>query len=533
MNIQTTMNGLNAFWQAGIGAYRLATNGGPIPRPAVGDSRLSQYALCWDAYQGALYDRRFGHYQSYLMQRGLYAKTRMLHGMVEDMVDFYAFHTYPGVIDDQGVPNDVLLEQGIPLICDDTQRAAIKQIWQWSRWGAVSAEWITYGAATGDAFLSIVDDVDAGRVYLETRAPWQVKEIHRDKRGFIEDCAEEYRAWDSEKREQYTYRREMNLDTIKTFRNGSPFDYGGGAVIDNPYGFVPMVYTQHRFSPEIPGKPAFRNWTMLDEVNSIASRLSDYITKQANTPTIFSNAGVITKVQVDTNTASDDERGVNLLQMSADGKVWPLTGNLNLDHAEKRIENMLAELSERNLEVTTYKRLRESGNPSGVAARRLLGDVEARLTGPQRNYDGGQILALRQALAIAGMRQSEGAGGWGRGAQTEQQRQFVAFDLASYERGDLDFGIAPRPLIADTPLDDAQTRLALYQSYAAGDGIGIPVMWQMEQGGMDADDLASLKAAQDEEHADIQTLGDGYPDPTAPPIAKRELNAPEVTSPNA
>lgn len=496
-------NQFNALGQ-GFAAYRLAASGGPRPR-LYGDqnARLSQYQLCWDAYHAALYDKRTG-YLPYLSENNLYSKTRMIYAMVEDVVDFYAAHVYPGVIDDQGAQNSAALEQAIPLIADDAQRLAIKQIWQWSKWAAVSSEWLTFGAATGDAFLVVVDDVAAGRVALETRAPWQIAELHTDRRGHVILCVEQYDVWDTSANAFYKYRREFTEATIKTFRNGSPFDYdGGGAVKDNLYGFVPVSYTQHRFAASVPGRPAFRGWKSLDEVNSLASRLDDYIRTQADTPQIFSNAGEITPVKFAGQPQSVDERGIRLLQMSADGNVQSLAGNLDLAAAETRISSILGELRERNLEVTTYQRLREAGNVSGVAARRLLGDVESRLSGAAGNYDSGQILALRQVVAIAGMRANERAGGWA--DMTEQRRAFMPFGLDSYEAGDLDFSIAPRMLVPDTATDLAQNRTTLYQSYAAGDAIGVPVLWQMEQNGVSADDLKSLKLAMDAEN------GDGFP----------------------
>ena len=511
-------NQMNALHTA-FGAYRLALTGGPTPHHWGVGTRFSQYNLCWDAYCGALYDRR--RYATYINENNLYAKTRQIYSLVADVVDFYADHVYPGVIDDQGVQNSVLLDAALPFVGDDVQKAAIKQALQWSKWASVSNNWLVYGAATGDTFLTVADDVDAGRVYLETRAPWHIKDLHLDRRGFVISSTEEFPVWDEEKKQQYIYKREMSTSRIKTYKDGSLFDYGDGEDIENPYGFVPLVYTQHKASPGIPGIPAFRGWKTLDEVNSLRSRLVDYVRTQADTPMMFIGGGQVAAVKVDGESGPTSERGIRLLQMGKEGTVASLSGNLDLVATEAAITSLLSELRERNLEVTTYQRLRESGNPSGVAARRLLGDVEARLSGPAGNYDAGLILALRQALAIAGMRQSEGAGGWSE--RTPQQRAFSSFDLNSYPRGDLNFGIAPRPLVPDTDLDKATTKQALYAAYKAGEDIGVPVEWQMERDGVSPDDLKSLKVAQEAEANAEPRVGDGFPN-LAP--------AKEVTIPN-
>lgn len=488
-------NQINAL-KAGYAGYRLALTGGPLSNRwggTLGGTRQSQYAICWDAYNSALYLKRSG-YGSYIAEHNLYPELRQIYSFVEDSVGFYVNHVYRGTIDDQGVAASGDLNQGIPLVADEAQKKAIYQSWQWARWGSEVDAWLTYGASCGDTFQITVDDVQNGKCYQVARAPWHVPEFHLD-RGFVVSIVEEYPAWDAVNKKQYTYRREMDLQTFRTFKDSQPFDYdGNGSEYPNPYGFVPAVYTQHRFNPEPPGKPSFRGWRTLDEVNSLASRLNDYILMQADTPTLFKNAGEITSVKID---GKGSPRNFKMLQMAQDGTVEKLEGNLDIADAEIRVTALLEELRRVNPEITTFEKLRGVGAISGVAARRLLGDVEGLLQGPSGHYDTGTVLGLRHCLAIGGQRFKEGQGGWAQ--RTDQQRAFAPFDLNSYRDGDLNIGIAARGLIEDSDVEKAQAKMTEYQALQIGaETLGVGADFLIQNPDVTADLLPSLRTAQEE-----------------------------------
>lgn len=488
--------------RAGYYAYRLARTGGPRGLAGAGGGRFGQYDLCWDAYTGALYDQFNPAYGAYLASNRLYGKTRQICGMVETSVDFYVSRVYPGVIDDQGVTSDARLQRGIPIVAGDKLKAAIFQIFQWSNWGRVLSEWITYGAATGDTSLDVIDDVENGRVYLDVRRPWEMREIDRDPRGHVVHSVAEWKAYDAELQKEISYRREWSLKEVIDTRDNR------AVTTPNEYGFVPQVYTQHRFNPDIPGKPSFHNWRALDELNSIGSRLSDYIHKEAVSPKVFITAGEVEPILIDGKKQMEGDT-ITLLQMkSPNGSISDLKGNLSPSDAEKRIESLYAELRERNPEVTTFERLRSAGNISGVAVRRLLGDVEGNLSMASANYDSGLTNALRQAVAMAGQRLKEQQGGWA--SPTEQQRAFAGFDLESWKKGDLDFGIAPRLLVNDTDLERATTQTAVLTNLTTA-RVSQETIWREALGWDDAritkerQLLAAQGGAQSEPEEEIRT----------------------------
>jgi hypothetical protein len=93
------------------------------------------------------------------------------------------------------------------------------------------------------------------------------------------------------------------------------------------------------------------------------------------------------------------------------------------------------------------------------------------------------------------MRFAEGQGGWAR--RTTQQRYFAPFDLTSYEKGDLELTILPRPLLPETRQEKAQRSLAEGQAAQAwvAAGMALPVV-MAEEFGWDDEQIAELGANQ-------------------------------------
>jgi hypothetical protein len=88
---------------------------------------------------------------------------------------------------------------------------------------------------------------------------------------------------------------------------------------------------------------------------------------------------------------------------------------------------------------------------SGPGGMRVTGDVVNRLTEAQGNYDWGVIRAAQMAVTMGAMLARAGAAGWG--ARTEARKAFLLFDEGSFDRGELGFGLAERPLLPETPAE--------------------------------------------------------------------------------
>ncbi len=420
-------------------------------------SRKLHYSVLWSYYTNSAFEEAV-RWQSYRQTFGLYRYTRSIYNPTQRIVDFYVNHVYPGVLSEDGARLPAGVQLAIPL-ADDTDeklRAAIAQFWQWSNWQEQMATVVTYAGVTGSAMAELQDDLARAKVTASVIWPGHVAEIELDDTGNVKSYALEYEVLESDARgmmRPYLYRKEVDSESFRFFKDDSPFDYDGqGAEYANPYGFVPAVWFRHINQGSEFGAPAIRGSIgKIDELNSLASHIVDDIHKQINNPVIIGSAGRIVSLfkqsaKANEELAESDTSGrqaTTLLKGDADVKVERLSGNLNLADAIPYVESLIAEIEHDFPELTFYRELRQMSQVTGPAAARLTGDVGAKVLRAQAGYDQQSIKLFQMAVAIAGWRLSRGD----YGGATAQQRKFAGFDLASYERGELDFAIMPRPLV--------------------------------------------------------------------------------------
>ena len=120
-----------------------------------------------------------------------------------------------------------------------------------------------------------------------------------------------------------------------------------------------------------------------------------------------------------------------------------------------------------------YEQLRAQAQVTGPGAEKLVGDTVTYVIDARANYDTQSIKLHQMAVAIGGWRANTGA--WGR-QLTSQQRVFAPFDLTSYNRGELDFEITPRPLVPMSrmeamQLEQMEMSIELQRSMNSGDGL--------------------------------------------------------------
>lgn len=435
-------------------------------------NRVNQYTLLWSYYANTVFED-VGKWTAYRSQFGLYRHTRSIYNPVQRIVDFYVNHVYPGVLSEDGTD----LPDGIPIaipLSEDTDeklKDAIAQFWQWSNWQDGLGLMLTYGAATGNVMVEVIDELESGKITANILWPGLVSDLELDATGNVKAYALEYQAQDvtrfGKDRQVYTYRKEVDQEAFRYFKDGNPFDYGDGAEVANPYGFVPAVWAKHRNQGGDFGMAAVGGAIpKIDELNSLASHISDQVHKVINGTMIIASGGNIVPLFSGGNDrrnkdVGDDlsslERTTNrqslpMLKGPADTTVSPLAGNLDLGDAELRVTSLLSEIERDFPELTFYEKLRDMAQVTGPAAARLTGDVGMKVGRAQANYDQQSIKLFQMAVAIGGWRLRRGE--WPQ--PTDQQKKFAPFDLTSYERGELDISILPRPLIAPNESDAIQ-----------------------------------------------------------------------------
>jgi hypothetical protein len=176
-------------------------------------------------------------------------------------------------------------------------------------------------------------------------------------------------------------------------------------------------------------------YSHIDEVNDAASILNDSIRKAVNPPWYFAGA-----TAGNLSLGSGDDTGINKKDelpaiFGPEGsQPYPMVQNIDIAAAGANIDRMLQEI-ERDMPELALHRLRDSGNLTAPGVRTAYTDALNKAKEAQGNYDDGYIRAQQMAVSIGGYRGYEG---------------FESFNLESYDNGDLQFYVKPRPVIGDS-----------------------------------------------------------------------------------
>lgn len=484
------------------------------------------YTLLWAYYSNEMFERiasvfngnintnwqvAANGWQLYKQNYNLYRNIRMIYNPVRRLVNFYAGQVYPGVLSEDGAK----LPDGVPLavpFSEDTDKrlkAAVAQFWQWSNWQARKSVQVRYGAALGSTLIEIVDNLENGTVGADVIWPGFVTDLRLDTADNVKSYALQYMAMEDQ--QGYIYRKEVDGQSFRYFRDGEPYDYGSGSVVENPYGFAPATWIKHTDVGGTHGSPVVAGSIgKIDELNNLASHVHDQIHKVIGAPQVMWSDGAIGKLfdtqkrgsTTDFPQQTSDEESILLLKGPANGHVETLAGNLNLADALQIMTMLIGELEQDHPELTFYKELRAMSQVTGPAASRLVGDVNSRFAEASAAYDQANIKLFQMAVAIAGFRANSGA--WG--PLNHQQQKFLPFNLDSYENGDLDMAIMPRPLLVPTRGEIGQENETMWRGVAFANQAGVPPEFVLREAGWTEDKIAQLGAAQVQKIQQTQVL---------------------------
>lgn len=434
-------------------------------------SRANYYELLWSFYKSdAFEDIKFwGPYRSHFR---LYRQTRLIYNPVRQLCDFYAEQVYPGVLslDGSKLPEGVAL--AIPLAEDtpDDIKKAIAQFWQWTNFQDMKSTYVLWGAIFGSVLVEVIDDLAARKVTAQLWRPDHIADLTLDGAGNVKAYALQFIDVTPDG-QRYTYRKEVDRSEIRYFRDGRPFDYGNGAVVENILGFCPAVWARHRNIGYDDGAPAiYGSMGPIRELNSLASHLHDRIHLDANAPVMLWGGGDVAPLvaanrkrgatEDEPDQTADRESLAIMTSLETQGRADSLASKLDWAAIFAYQDKCYGEIERKHPELTFWSELRGMSQVTGPAASRLMGDVAGKVIAAQAGYDQQTIKLFQMALANAGMRANNGD--WG---ELDRQRsKFLPFDLASYVKGELDFDITPRPLIPPTEAERIQAeraRLAL------------------------------------------------------------------------
>ncbi len=502
-------------------AYRAgwdAWTHGPIPDEW--DVSRAKYGEKWAAYSGELF-QHLAQQPEIKTHPEIYQHTTLLWKHHEAVVDFYAGVIYQGALSTDGKPlpdgtlgaipiDPQVPEPNVPEAVEgqeeraetpngDRLRRAIAELWAAWNWQQQMSLRPMYGAALGDCLTELVDDTERRFVYPQIVWPGYVKEIELDYVGNVRRYVLEYRVERKDDRGQlkaWMYRKEVDKETFRHFRDDQPYDeHGPGtAVTVNAYGFVPAIWDRHRIAA--PGMARGKSATdgtrqALMQLNSLFSHAFDFQHKAFWVPFMVAGAGRGGTKDVDLGAppqASSLAETYKWISVPPDATLLQPqfdTGK-TLDMLKDLREGILAE----NPEASFYQQMRQMQQVTAPGAERLMGDVKNRVDLARAGYDIQTVKLFQMAVAMCGERANDRSrNGWQRRGAPRLDRKrlaFLEYDLRSFDQGELDFSIQSRPLVA--PTETERVELVLLKE-------GLQSDWGMRAVGIEPDDIEAILAA--------------------------------------
>jgi hypothetical protein len=463
--------------------------------PTSGDE--SRYARNYAFFDGTWRANATTRMHSYGDPR-LYKNTMLVWNLARSVVRLYAQAVYAGGLSTDGKPLPDGTGGAIPLAPetgndakDEALRTAIAELWSMWRWQMHMSLQPKMAAILGECLTELVDDVPRGTV--EPKLVWTgfVRDLEiGGANGDVKRYALEYHVGipastafgRTVTAESYTFRKEVDKDNFRYYKDGKPFDYPdiGPAVQTNPYGFVPAIWSRHELNGyDHHGIGAFEpalNATM--RLNSVLAHAVDYQQKQFAAPVGIKGQGgggslrrqLGNLVNASRAQTADEQAAeaaaiaerLDLLPMGPDGAF------VNLDFDVGRTVELVKFLEDAIVAEFPESRfgmqILEMTQLTAPGAERALGPVVGMVKAARDVHDVQTIKLHQMALAILGARLK--AGNYPRelvAARPARYEKFRAYDLTSYARGDLDFSIPDRPVIPETRDDRVNWALAVGQ----------------------------------------------------------------------
>lgn len=484
------------------------------------ESRRLRYDIYWRFYENTVYDHINKWAQKFMTDYALYEYTRPIYNPSMRLGDFWQTHLMGGVLDREAGDGE-MKPSALPIIIpesnkeqDEYLRAAISQIWAWSRWQVEKDVMCLLGPVLGDVGLMVVDDAEHGEVYLDPVHPGTIKEVDLDRKGNVKAYEIVETRIDPEdstgkKQVQYTELAIRDEDKVvyQTFRDASPYHWEGNpdAEWEEYYGFVPLVLMQHKdvgmdwgWSEIHSGRVKFI------ELDDIASKTHDHIRKTVDPMWFFSGvAKSNAEVSKTKTTPTSDRPQPGREELNAiyahhpQAKANALVAEMDMAAVVSEIQKTLEEI-ERDYPELQYDIDRAIQTNSGRALRLARQRSEVKVVQRRPNYDDGAVRATQMAISIAAYRQYEG---------------FEEYDLDSYKNGDLNHYIGNRTVYRLDPIDEAEIEEAFWTNAGLAVATGVPLLYYLEDKGWPPDKLSKLETAMEEQsekeaELEVEEVGD-------------------------
>lgn len=434
-------------------------------------------------YDNEMYQLLNGVVAAAKARSGLYRNIRPIRNPMRRAVDWYPGHLYPGAM----TPDGLALPDGTPScipFAEDTDpelRLAMTQALVWANWGAERWAFGRQLAMLGDAFGEVHVDYERAKVHPRLHHPKFVTDAEWNGSGDLVMYRLDVPQFDEQRNKSYVWGKVVTKETVTTLRDGKPAGYDGQpAELPNPWGFCPAAWCQFRNVGGQHGASVIDGVRgKIDELNSSLSSIHDYIGKFAAQGVIFKTKASVADIVaftpgVSTNELANPQAGrqeIRYLKGPPDLEVDKLLENLGLADAVAYVEQQVREIESDLPESTFADKIREHPQIAGVALRMMFPDVEPRLFEAEGNADAFLVKLMQMSVSIGG--ELARSGEWGlRSRLTEAQQKFLPYSSESYDRGELDVSLLPRPLFPETQAERIASALGI-ESLKTATGMAI------------------------------------------------------------
>lgn len=488
-------------------------------------ARVARYNTFWAHTENNVY--REVHRWSEVLKStyDLYRYTRSIFSPAYRLIEFWSAHILGGSLDSLA-GDGVSRPSALPILAENEAiRAPIAQVWRDSNWQAKKEIWTRFGAAMGDSAVMVVDDPVKQKVQFKVVDPRTLRDVTRDPFGNVTAYIIEERRPDPESRlvgglpewATYTEACERIGEVIRyaTFRNGDPYDWreyrdgdpAAGRLTEwtEDYGFVPLVFVQHRDVGLGWGWSELQpSLSKLHELDDMASKLDDWVRLTVDSPLLFTGVvppgqsgplGVQSASELMFGGADDKPKGREnipiLYSSAADARVHFLIAPLDVADVSAHIQSLLEELHADHPELMADN---IGANASGEARKVAREKVEATVLQRRSGYDDAMVRAHQMAISIGALKGYPG---------------FEGFTVDSYSRGELDHTIGTRSVFAtdkEAVLREAQARALVVKTLVDA---GVSHESAMRQAGWSEEEIAQeIKAKEREDTLQLTRIQD-------------------------
>jgi hypothetical protein len=447
---------------AALTAYR--TYGDTTPWEEIVDD----YDAAWALYDGSAFRIASGKLTNIRKHARLYRNTRLLFSHAGKVGDFYGAMVNQGTLATDGKrlpdgsPGAIPIDPQTGSDAGNAQLlAAVATTWDRSRWQQYMGLRPLYGSILGECLTEMIDVPSSHMVFPQTVWPGFVAGLDLNIVGDVTAYALEYPVTRVEGGRQVTfrYRKEVDKEEFRHYRDlggqFQPWDPDGrGAVVANPYGFVPAIWDRHKLGRNGRALSAIQDTIpALYEVNSFFSQGMDYTRRTFSTPAAVKGYEGPARPTLGPAPGSDPNAWAeqqDWVPVSVQGGVEIL--QFDMGEAIQIVDRVRDFVLDANPEASFYHELRQMSTLTGPAVERALGDAVGRVTRARAGYDPQSIKQFQMQVAMCGFRYHDPSSeGWrANGGLSDRDRVFAPFDLTSYPKGDLDMSILDRPVVPRT-----------------------------------------------------------------------------------